>query len=64
MSEQIIGMGDNNGHMGRNIDDIRGFMEDLVLADEIKRVRCYVNFVMQSTYASATNGFERLTRRR
>ena len=36
MSELIIGMGDNNGHVGKKIDGFQGFMEDLALAKEIK----------------------------
>ena len=40
MSELIIGMGDFNGHVGRNIDGFQGFTEDLALAKEIKREGC------------------------
>ena len=39
------------------------FMEDLVLAKEIKREGCYQKFVMQGTYASPKHGLERLTRK-
>ena len=40
LSELIIGMGDLNEHVGRNIDEFQGLMEDLTLANEIKRERC------------------------
>ena len=33
--ELIIGMGDINGHVGRNIDELQGFMEDVVFEKEI-----------------------------
>ena len=40
MSKLIIGMGDFNGHVGRNID-IRGLIEDLALVKKIKLEGCY-----------------------
>ena len=41
MSKLIIGMGDHSGHVEGNIDGFQGFMENLVLAKEIKREGCY-----------------------
>ena len=41
MNELIIGMGYISGHVGRNIDGFQqGFMEDIVLVNEIKREGC------------------------
>ena len=43
--------------------DFKGFMEDLVMRNEIKREGCFYNFVIQSTHALPTNGVEWLTRK-
>ena len=42
--------------------DFKRFMDDIGLVTEIRRERCYKNFVAQSTYTSSTYGLERLTR--
>ena len=63
MSELIIGMGNHNGHVDRNIDGFHEVRGELALAKDFKREGCYYNIVMQCTYASPTHRLERLTRR-
>ena len=44
ISELIIGMGYNNGHVRQTFMVSRGFTEDLALVKEIKREGCCYNF--------------------